>query len=109
MCGLEFPDLETRLWQPLRDHGVTVVGVGTGGLYGQDTPEQLQRFVDQTQVTFPVGLDRIGSYGRFPRSGSISPFPLDVVVDREGRIAYVSREYDAEALEEVVNRLAGGG
>jgi hypothetical protein len=40
---------------------------------------------------------------------SISPFPLDVVIDREGRIAYISREYDADALRQVIEQLLEAG
>ena len=83
-----------------------MVGIDQGGLMGGDTTAIVQAFVDQTGVTFPVGWDATGSYFDFPNEGAISPFPLDVVVDREGRIAYISREYDAEALRQVVEQLA---
>ena len=73
---------------------------------GGDTTAIVQGFIDQTGVTFPVGWDASGSYFDFPTDGAISPFPLDVVVDRQGLIAYVSREYDAEELLQVVAQLA---
>ena len=38
-------------------------------------------------------------------TGAISPFPLDVVVDRDGRIAYINREYDATELVSLVKGL----
>ncbi|MEQ9322866.1 MAG: hypothetical protein RIF41_27120 [Polyangiaceae bacterium] len=83
-----------------------MIGIDQGGLMGGDTTAIVQGFIDQTGVTFPVGWDASGSYFDFPTDGAISPFPLDVVVDRQGRIAYVSREYDAEELLQVVAQLA---
>lgn len=105
MCGLEFPDLETNLWRPFRERGLQVVGVNPGGLFEGDSAELVARFVAQTGVTFPVGRDLSGSYGVFRGGATISPFPLDVVVDRGGRIAYVSRQFDPEALRAAVEPL----
>ncbi len=72
---------------------------------GGDDATIVQQFIDQTGATFPVGWDSLGSYFDFPRDGSISPFPLDVIVDRDGTIVYFSREYDGEAMRAVVQTL----
>jgi peroxiredoxin len=59
-------------------------------------------------VTFPIGWDTESSYAAFPGNPaqeSISPFPLDVVIDRDGTIAYINREYDADGLRAVVEQL----
>ena len=62
-------------------------------------------FARQTQVTFPIGLDPSQSYRSFPSEGAISPFPLDVIVDRDGNIAYISRTYNAKAIANVIDTL----
>lgn len=36
------------------------------------------------------------SYG--PVQGSYAPFPLQVVIDRDGTIVYLSAQYDADAV-----------
>ena len=103
---MEFPDLELNLHQPYKDRGVVVVGVNPDPkLLGGETPATLQLFAEQTQITFPIGLDPSKSYRSFPQNGSISPFPLDVVVDAEGKIAYISRTYNARALTSVIESL----
>ena len=81
-----------------------MVGVAEGGLQGGDTPQIIQNFIDQTGVTFPVGFDTTSSYNLYPRLDAISPFPLDVVIGRDGNVAYVSREYDAAALLSAVQQ-----
>jgi len=62
-------------------------------------------FIEQTGVTFPVGWDDNGSYRRFRPPSGISPFPLDVVIDREGRIVYLSGEFDSEAMQRAVEQV----
>ncbi len=56
-------------------------------------------------MSFPVGWDNNNSYSAFSQSGAISPFPLDVVVDRKGVIAYINREYDSTNLQAAVDAL----
>jgi hypothetical protein len=34
-----------------------------------------------------------------------NPFPIDVILDRDGTIAYVAREYDPAAMQAVIERL----
>lgn len=60
----------------------------------------LEQFRAQTQVTFPIGYDLSGSYGLLRRGAgdTVSPFPLDVVIDRAGVIRYISAEYEPTAL-----------
>ena len=100
------PDIEQNIWLPLQSQGVSVIGIDQGGLMGGDTAAIVNQFIAQTGITFPVGWDATGSYFAFPTAGQISPFPLDVVVDRDGTVAYINREYDAEGLRQVVEQLA---
>lgn len=107
MCGLEFPDLETKIWQRYRSRGVVVIGMDPGGLFGGETAGLVRNFIRQTGITFPVAFDHKGSYRQLRGLGgkSLAPFPLDVVVDQQGRIAYVSRKYEAKRLQRVIERL----
>jgi peroxiredoxin len=94
------------LWQTFKDRGVVVVGIDTGGLRGGDDAARVQAFVDQTGITFDVGWDRSQSYRSFLGGGpGISPFPLDVIIGPDAKIAYLSREYDIAAMREVVENL----
>lgn len=74
-------------------------------LAGGETPTTLKMFAKQTRVTFPMGLDSAASYAAFPKAGAISPFPLDVIVDAEGKIAYINREYVPKEILAVIDRL----
>lgn len=49
------------------------------------------------------------TYGRYEpkRADEYPPFPLDVVVDRDGRVAWLRRDYDDERLRAVLDALLG--
>ena len=49
---------------------------------------------------------RPGNYLRFAGNfrGS-NPFPIDVIVDCDGTIVYVAREYEPEGMYAVIERL----
>ena len=34
-----------------------------------------------------------------------NPFPIDIIVDRDGTIAYIAREYDPDAMSAVIEKL----
>ena len=57
-------------------------GVSGSGLWGGESPKRVFDFVQQTGITFPVLLedDTLHEYG--DAGPGISPYPLDVVVDR---------------------------
>ena len=56
-------------------------------------------------MTFPILLDASSTYWQYRQNGGTSPYPLDYVIDQEGRIAYFSTEYDPETIVEVIDGL----
>lgn len=76
-----------------------------GDIFGGDDDERVNAFIDQTGVTFDVGFDLTASYESYNRGPGLAPFPLEVVIDRQGRVRYISREYDATALDAVITTL----
>ena len=82
-----------------------VLGVSGGDIFGGDDVERVNAFIDQTQVTFDVGFDLTQSYDAYRRGPGVAPFPLEVVLDRAGNVQYISREYDAAALDDVITSL----
>lgn len=67
---------------------------------------QVQSFIDKIGVEYDVGFETTGTYraiaGNF---AGLNPFPIDVIVDRDGRIVHIQREYDPDALADVLERL----
>jgi hypothetical protein len=86
------------------DDDVIVIGIDPGGLTGDDTV-LIQQFIDQTGVTFPIGIDVENSYDLVRVGDGISPYPLDVIIAPDGTIAYVAREYDVDAMRATIDAL----
>ncbi len=78
-------------------------GLNTGG-FGE-TDETILQFIDQTGVTFPVLRDNLGTYIDYITGEAISPYPIDVVIDPEGLVAYINQEYNLDAMLAVILAL----
>lgn len=98
------PDIESRFYQPYKDLGLEVIGIDANG----DTMTGVQEYLLHVPQTFPVGLEDpltptykalVGVYK------GLNPFPVDVLVGKNGNIAYVGREYDAESMLPIVEKL----
>jgi len=68
--------------------------VATGG----DTDAQLEAFLDQTGIGFPLVRDE-GTYSQYSWPPSISPYPRQALVGRDGTLAYAASEHQLQALE----------
>ena len=76
------------------------------GLYDKNALDpDLDVFLDAFQVSFPILMETQTTYSAYRQSGASSPFPLDYVIDQEGRVAYFNTEYDPEAMVEVIDAL----
>ena len=98
------PDIEQRFHQTYKDQGLVVVA-----LDAHDTVEQIgqvQQFIDNLGVTFDVGIEQSGTYGSLVENfAGLNPFPVDVLIDKTGKIRYVTREYDPYAIDEMIQQL----
>jgi Redoxin len=98
------PDIEERFWNKYKDQGLEVVA-----LNAHDQLEQIgevEEFCGALGVSFPVGLEETKTYQALTQNFlGTNPFPVDVIVGKDGKIAYVTREYDPLAIAEVIEEL----
>jgi len=67
---------------------------------------EVQNFVSTLGVTFPVGVEETSTYELFTASyKGVNPYPVDVIVDKQGIIRYVAREYDPVAMDAMIKQL----
>lgn len=82
---------------------------GRGGLRGGPSTDDLAgvgEFTAKMGVTYPVGLEETSNYPAFAENyRGANPFPVDIIVDRNGMIRYIAREYDPVAMSEVIEQL----
>jgi peroxiredoxin len=89
-----------RAYEAHSDAGFTVLAVN---LTDQDVLEDVQVFVEEFNMTFPVLLD---SNGEVSRLYGLLGLPMSIFVDREGKIAriYVGL-MSSEQIDEFVGEI----
>ena len=92
-------DIETSIWQPYKDKGVTVLGITN------DSNDDVLQFVNDHGLTFPILKDVSRVYNSYYLSGGLSPFPRDYIIDQNGIFQYTNTEYDANAMKLIVASL----
>ena len=99
VCRKEMPHLEERVWQRFKDDGLQLLGVDL-----DEPTAKIQGLVDDTGVTYPVCLDPGGALFAevtVPKAG----VTRNVVVDREGNIAFLTRLFDEAEFEAMIDAV----
>ena len=102
--------METAIWQPYQDNGVIMLGI-----INTSSQNQINSFVEENSITFPILFDPGSSGGvqggdtyddyYMPNDGS--PYPRDFIIDQEGIIQYANNEIDTEWMLYVLEELVG--
>jgi hypothetical protein len=102
VCGPEFSDLETSVWQVYQDEDFVLIGINFREPIGI-----VEDFIETFGPTFPILHDVTGEvYMTYSNSGQ-SPFPLDYIIDQDGIIRYIATEYDPAEIIQTVEELLG--
>ena len=102
--------METTIWQEYQGDGVILLGI-----INTSNQSQIDNFVEENSITFPVLFDPGSSGGvqggdtyddyYLPNDGS--PYPRDFIVDQEGALQYANNEIDTEWMLYVLDELTG--
>lgn len=100
------PDVETNIWQPLKDQGLKVIAVDS---YSGDIPypTSVADYFDYLGPTYPGGIE-VGTTVYTTLSAQFegsNPFPVDVIIDKDGTIKYIAREYDMNTMVSIFEPL----
>ena len=99
VCRAEMPHLESDVWQEFQDRDFMLLGVDL------DEPrDKVANFTQQMGVSYPMCPDSAGTvfYSiAAPKSG----VTRNVVVDREGRIAMLTRLFDKKEFARMVETI----
>jgi peroxiredoxin len=101
VCRKEMPHLETEVWKAYQNKNVVLIGVD------RDEPlEKVQKFHQDMQITYPLALDPGADiFGRF--ANKKSGVTRNVVIDKNGKIVYLTRLYDTEEFNKMVKVIDG--
>lgn len=79
-CRLEAPGLE-KTWKAFKDQDVVLIGINL-----QETPKEIQKFVDEYGITYPIVIDKeaetVFKYG-------VRIVPTTIFINKEGLVVYV--------------------
>ena len=102
--------METTIWQEYQGNDVIVLGI-----INTSNQNQIDNFVEENSITFPILFDPGSSGGvqggntyddyYLPNDGS--PYPRDFIVDHEGILQYANNEIDTEWMLYVLDELTG--
>lgn len=105
VCANHLPDVEERFWQGYRDRGLQVVALNPRE--STDQIGDVHAYCESLRVTMPLGIEEPAATYNAVTSNFVgpNPFPVDVIVDKDGIVRYATHEYDPEAMIEVIEQL----
>jgi len=103
--------METTIWQTYQDEGVIMLGI-----INTSNQNQINSFIEENSITFPIlfdpgssgGVQGGGTYDDYYMPNDGSPYPRDFIVDQEGILQYANNEIDTEWMLYVLDELTGG-
>jgi len=96
-CQVEAPQLQDSIWQRFRNRGVSVLGIDF-----QESLPPLLNFIEEYKLTYPILRDTAGVV--FRDYGLIF-FPTNVLLDRDGRVAWVEEGFNIPRLAHLIDSL----
>jgi len=76
------------------------------GINNNENLDLIRNFKAAFGLTYPIMLDPNGeTYLKYFQFGGTSPFPLDYIIDKQGKIAYFNTQYDPKRMKEIITNL----
>ena len=99
VCRKEMPHLENEVWLPNKDKNFLLIGVD------YDEPlDKVLAFAKQMKITYPIALDPGGEiFQKFAHKKS--GVTRNVVIDKEGNIAFLTRLYDKKEFNAMKTKI----
>ena len=99
VCRKEMPHIEKDIWQVYKDKGLVLYGIDRG-----ETPEVTKAFANKMKITYPIALDEDESiFQKFAlKKAGVT---RNILVDREGKIVYLTRLFNMEEFKGLVKKI----
>lgn len=97
VCIKEMPHLERQVWQEFKNDDFILIGIDL-----KEDRDKVERFIKRTKVTYPFTIDEDGAlFDSFtlPKAG----VTRNIVLDKTGKIIFLSRLYDEEEFQDMVD------
>lgn len=100
VCRKEMPYIEKDIWQKHKNNAAfTLIGIDL-----KETPEKTEKFARGLKITYPLTLDPEGKsfYTYAAKNAGVT---RNIIIDKQGKIVYLTRLYDPEEFQEMVRLL----
>ena len=100
-CHAEAPHLQ-KLYAEMKDKGLEIVAVNLG-----DTPQSVQKFIDQHKLTFKVVMGGDAEEGQRSVFSDyrVTAYPTSFLVDADGKVVWVMTGFEEESMETLRGEL----
>ncbi len=99
VCRKEMPHLEKEVWQRFKNDDLILIGVDF-----DETLDKVVAFKEKMKTTYPMALDPDALiFQEFAHKQS--GVTRNVVIDKNGKIAYLTRLYDRNEFEGMVRKI----
>lgn len=99
VCRKEMPFIESEIWEPYQKNGLVLFGID------RDEPlKTVVQFAKDMNISYPLALDPDADiFGLF--ADKKSGVTRNVIIDREGKIVFLTRLFDRDEFNEMVNKI----
>ncbi len=99
VCRKEMPFIESDIWNVYKDKGLVLIGVDRG-----EPVEKVKDFAKTMKISYPLALDENSDvFTSFAdKSAGVT---RNVVIDRTGKIVFLTRLYDAAEFASLKNKI----
>ena len=99
VCRVEMPHIEKEIWQVYNQKGLNVIGID------RDEPiDVVKAFFETMNISYPLALDPNGDiFSLFAERNS--GVTRNVVVDKSGKIAFLTRLYNPTEFQEMIRAI----
>ena len=100
VCRKEMPYIESDIWQKHKDNPEFALY----GIAREEPVEKIEEMIKATGVTYPIGLDpQADIFGLYAEKNS--GITRNVVIDREGKIVMLTRLFDEDEFNLMVENI----
>lgn len=100
VCRKEMPFIEKDIWEKHKNNS----GFALFGIDRDEPAETVIAFAKKTGVTYPIGLDPNASIFELYAEKDAG-ITRNIIIDKDGRIVMLTRLYDPEEFNQMVNLI----
>ena len=88
VCRKEMPFIESEIWKVAKDKGLKLIGIDRG-----DDAMTIQKFIEQTGVSYPLAFDKdVSIFSKYALKDA--GVTRNVIINRKGKIIFLTRLFN---------------